>query len=196
MQDDGTTFCAALAASTSLTALTIDRAGLNLAPRAASGILRAATRHPSLRVLVLSVKKEQNDPPPAERPECPEFADSAAALVAAVSEGGVPLHTISLFMVNDAECGPLIRELGKAGAAGAPTLKRLSLDADAVSESFARSTLLPAVKACTSLTDVNITVRKHDYKVYDVLRQVTQVASRCERQRAQKQETTSTVGAE
>ena len=127
---------------------TLTRLGLTCAcfwddAAAAATVMRALTGHPCLQEVDLSC----NDPPDAD-----QFAAGVAlgALVAADSPALERL-TVSFSALGDAGLGPLLYAMPRNAH-----LRELYIEETGMSEAFARHTLLPSVRANSSLRELTV----------------------------------------
>ncbi len=131
-----------LRASSSLTALSLRYVDLWREPAAATALLGALTGHPSLRSLNIS----GNAVEPAGREE------AGAALEALVAANAPALHELDVSYCNlgDAGLGPLFDALPAN-----THLRKLSCGDNLLLDAFVRARLLPAVRANSSLRELD-----------------------------------------
>jgi hypothetical protein len=128
----------ALRASSTLTAVSLQYVGLWRDPAAATALLGALTGHPSLRSLNISY----NQVDPADREE----AGAALGALVAVNAPALTSLDVSSSFLGDVGLRPLFDALPAN-----THLRTLDCAISSLSDLFLRDTLLPAVRANTSL---------------------------------------------
>jgi hypothetical protein len=136
----------ALRANSSLTALTLSEIELWRDAAAAAELMGALTAHPRLRLLDLS----WNEPDDTDDGGM-QAAEAGAALAALLLANAPTLQTLKIGFcgLDDAGMGPVVEALRHN-----THLTKLDCNNNSVSEAFARNTLLPAVRANTSLREL------------------------------------------
>lgn len=186
---DVAAFCDGIAES--LRTLSISDARLYAAPRACAALLRACTEHPSLVCLSLRKRRGEtpywhpntwnhdgvalNDPLLA-LPACSELGDAAGVLVRRAAAISAPLRRLSIVAIGCAEIE--LKPLFRAMAAAQPPCKLISLivTTSTVPDAFVETTVLPCVRACSSLTKLHLLTKDIFGKQTEVLRTAQEVA--------------------